>query len=68
MDAAVFEDRGGVDFGLVARNSVGHLIEAKAVFDPVMFSPLVAEAMAFKKALSWMDARGWREACVESDC
>ena len=68
VDAAVFEDRGGVGFGFVARNSDGELIEARAVVHPHLVAPVVAEAMAFKEALSWMDARGWHEAIIESDC
>ena len=59
VDAAVFEDHGGVGFGLVARNSAGELCEAKALFQPGLTSPIEAEAMAFKEVLSWMDRRGW---------
>ncbi|XP_074375015.1 uncharacterized protein LOC141716720 [Apium graveolens] len=58
VDAAVFDDHGGVGFGLVARNSAGELCEAKAVFQRRLYSPVEAEAMAFKEALSWMDRRG----------
>ncbi|XP_074347097.1 uncharacterized protein LOC141685920 [Apium graveolens] len=58
VDAAVFDDHGGVGFGLVARNSAGELCEAKAVFQRGLYSPVEAEAMAFKEALSWMDRRG----------
>lgn len=68
VDAAVFDDRGGVGFGLVARDSDGQLIEAKAIFQPSVVSPLLAETMAFKEPLSWMETRGWSEATVESDC
>ncbi|XP_074341994.1 uncharacterized protein LOC141679391 [Apium graveolens] len=68
VDAAVFDDRNGVGFGLVARNSDGELVEARALFHPSLVSPTVAEAMAFKEALSWMDRKGWHEAVIESDC
>lgn len=68
VDAAVFEDRGGVGFGLVARDSNGTLIEAIAKVHPALVSPVVAEAMAFKEALSWADAQGWHDAVMESDC
>lgn len=68
VDAAVFEDRGGVGFGFVARNSDGELVEARAMVHPHLVAPVVAEAMAFKEALSWMDNRGWHEAVIESDC
>lgn len=68
VDAAVFEDRGEVGFGFVARNSDGELIEARAVVHPHLVAPVVAEAMAFKEALSWMYTRGWHDAIIESDC
>ena len=55
-------------FGLVARNSAGELCEAKALFQPGLTSPIEAEAMAFKEALSWMDRRGWYDVVIESDC
>ena len=49
VDAAVFEDRGGVRFRLVARNSEGMLIKARPFFYPQLVSPVLAEAMASKK-------------------
>lgn len=61
VDAAVFEDRDGIGFGLVARDLNGELIEATTKFQQGMVSPIVAEAMAFKEALSWMDDRGWHD-------
>ncbi|XP_074358745.1 uncharacterized protein LOC141698038 [Apium graveolens] len=68
VDAAVFEDQNGIGFGLVARDSKGDLIEATTKFQPGLVAPIVAEAMAFKEALSWMDDRGWHDAAGESDC
>ncbi|XP_074347588.1 uncharacterized protein LOC141686452 [Apium graveolens] len=68
VDAAIFDDHGGVGFGLVARDSEGQLREAKAIFQRGLHSPVEAEAMAFKEALSWMDRRGWHDFIVESDC
>ncbi|XP_074343002.1 uncharacterized protein LOC141680775 [Apium graveolens] len=68
VDAAVFVNHGGVGFGLVARNSAGELCEAQALFKPGPYSPVEAEAMAFKEALSWTDRRGWHDAVIESDC
>ncbi|KAL8092159.1 hypothetical protein AgCh_034453, partial [Apium graveolens] len=35
---------------------------------PSLVAPIVAKAMAFKEALSWMDDRGWNDVAVESDC
>lgn len=48
-DAVVFEDQGGVGFGMVARNSEGELIEARALVHPNSVTPVVAEAMAFRR-------------------
>ncbi|XP_074351958.1 uncharacterized protein LOC141691114 [Apium graveolens] len=68
VDTAVFKDRNGIGFGLVARNCKGELIEGEAVFQAGVQSPIMAEAMAFKEALSWLDNRGWYDVTVESDC
>ncbi|KAL8115673.1 hypothetical protein AgCh_022245 [Apium graveolens] len=68
VDVAGFEDREGVGFGLVARDCKGDLIEAKLIFCPNILTYMMAEAMAFKEALSWMELREWHEATVESDC
>lgn len=51
-DAAVFEKRDGVGFGLVARGADGLLIEAKTRFHSGLVSPVVAEGMAINEALS----------------
>lgn len=67
-DAAVFEDRQGVGFGLIARDSEGMLIEAKANFQYQVCSPVLAEAMAVKEALSWIDKQHWNSVMLETDC
>ena len=38
------------------------------MFHPHLVSPVIAEAMAYKEALSWMEEKGWNEATLESDC
>ena len=57
-----------VGFRLVARNFEGMVIEARPVFYPHLVLSVLAEAMAFKEALSWMDSKGWHSATIESDC
>ena len=52
----------------MARDSNGDLIEATTKFQPCLVPPIVAKAMAFKEALSWMDDRGWHDTVLESDC
>lgn len=65
VDATIFEDRGGVGFG---RGADGLLIEAKAVFLFQMISPVLAEAMAVKEALSWCDNMQDERIIVETNC
>ncbi|KAL8098853.1 hypothetical protein AgCh_031539 [Apium graveolens] len=67
-DAAIFKEREEVGFGLVARDSDGMLIEAITVVHYELVSPVLAEAMAVKEALSWIDARQWSGVTLESDC
>ncbi|XP_074347538.1 uncharacterized protein LOC141686399 [Apium graveolens] len=68
VDAAVFEDRDAVGFGLIARDSDGMLIAAKSIVHPHLVSPVTAEAMAVKEALSWIDEMQWATVALESDC
>lgn len=67
VDAAVFEDRGGVGFRMIARDSDGLLVEAKALLYPHLVIPFLAEAMAIKEALSWIDRTQWPQVISESD-
>ncbi|KAL8104572.1 hypothetical protein AgCh_028691 [Apium graveolens] len=68
VDEAVFEDRDAVGFGLIARGSDGRLITAKSIVHPHLVSPVTAEAIAIKEALSWIDVMQWPHVTVESDC
>ncbi|WOG89983.1 hypothetical protein DCAR_0209224 [Daucus carota subsp. sativus] len=68
VDAAIFEDKEEVGFGLVARDSEGSLIQAKAVSHTELLDPVLAEAMAVKEALSWIDEMQWPATTLESDC
>ncbi|XP_074374107.1 uncharacterized protein LOC141714488 [Apium graveolens] len=68
VDAAVFEDKDAVGFGLIARDSEGALIQAKSIIRKNSVSPVLAEAMAIKEALSWIDEMHWQESTVVSDC
>ncbi|XP_074352247.1 uncharacterized protein LOC141691405 [Apium graveolens] len=68
VDATVFEDRGGVGFGLVDRDSDDLLIEARAIVDPHLINPMLAETMAIKKVLNWIDGTPWQRVMIKSNC
>ncbi|XP_074347377.1 uncharacterized protein LOC141686227 [Apium graveolens] len=68
VDAAVFEDKDAMGFGLITRDSDGALIQAKSIIHKNSVSPVLAEAMAIKEALSWIDEMHWQESTVVSDC
>ena len=55
VDATIFEDRSEVGFRMVARDSDGRLIETKVLTKSECISPVLAEAIAVKEALSWID-------------
>ncbi|XP_074351398.1 uncharacterized protein LOC141690503 [Apium graveolens] len=68
VDAAIFENRDEIGFGVVARDSTGALIQAKIVIKQGLISPVLAEAMAVKEGLSWIDTLKWSRSVLESDC
>ena len=53
---------------LLARDSEGALFEAKALVHHELVSPVLAEAMAVKKVLSWIDQMHWPMVTLESYC
>ncbi|XP_074373929.1 uncharacterized protein LOC141714300 [Apium graveolens] len=55
VDAAVFDDKEAVGFGLVARDSDNNLIQARTRIHNRHTIPVLAESMAIKEALSWID-------------
>ncbi|KAL8146388.1 hypothetical protein AgCh_004218 [Apium graveolens] len=68
VDAAIFADRGTYGFGLVARYHEGALVQAKSKLCQGMISPEVAEALAIKEVLSWIDNMNWSQVVVDADC
>lgn len=68
VDAAIFENRDETGFGVVARDSTGALIQTKTMIKQGLVSPVLAEAMAVKEALSWIDSMRWPKTVLESDC
>ncbi|KAL8157121.1 hypothetical protein AgCh_001998 [Apium graveolens] len=67
VDAAIFEDRSEAGFEMVARDSDGRLIEAKVLTESRCTSPVLAEAIAVKEALSWIDQNKWSSVTLESE-
>ncbi|XP_074323246.1 uncharacterized protein LOC141660181 [Apium graveolens] len=68
VDAAVFEDKEGSGFGLITRDSKGMLLQAKTGIFAGVVTPVLAEAMAVKEALSWIDRMKWMDVTLVSDC
>lgn len=59
VDATIFEELDAAGFGLIARDDTGMVIQAKSVVHMGKVSPVLAEAMAVKEALSWIDTMQW---------
>lgn len=68
VDAATFCEYNAYGLGMVARNDKGELIQAKSKCRFGIVSVHMAEALAIKEALSWIQDRGWSKVVVESDC
>lgn len=68
FDAVVFSERQEMGVGLIARDSTGNLLQAKAVIHAGHFAPVLAEAMEIKEALSWIAEMQFRSTVIESDC
>ena len=67
MDAATFKEFNASGIRMVARDDKGDLIQAKTICLYGMVSPVMAEFMAIKEALSWIEDTGWMNVIVESD-
>ncbi|XP_074346848.1 uncharacterized protein LOC141685655 [Apium graveolens] len=68
VDAALFPEQLLFGAGMVIRDCRGDLIQAKTVLSAGVMQPELAEVMAIKEALSWMEVNGWHEGILESDC
>uniref|UniRef100_A0A803P367 RNase H type-1 domain-containing protein n=1 Tax=Cannabis sativa TaxID=3483 RepID=A0A803P367_CANSA len=54
-------------FGCVARNPVGHLLEAISDSRIGMVLPEIAEIIGMMEALSWIKRKGWEDVIIETD-
>ncbi|XP_062093901.1 uncharacterized protein LOC133799929 [Humulus lupulus] len=68
MDAALFPDLGTYSFACLARDELGHPIEALSRCFNGHVAPELAEAMGFREALSWIKKYNWPRVILESDC
>lgn len=68
VDAAIFQEHVSYGAGMVARNFRGELLQARTVLSAGVVQPELAEVMAIKEALSWMEVSGWTEGTIETDC
>lgn len=68
VDAALFNEDNRYGYACVARDYTGRLVTAKTGSWRGKVAPELAEAVAFKEALSWIKAKGWQSIVVESDC
>ena len=66
-DAALFPEKGGFGFAFVARNHLGHFMEAVSRFRLGVLSPEVAEAFSVKEALSWVKGQSWERVVLETE-
>ncbi|KAL1806238.1 hypothetical protein ACET3Z_029306 [Daucus carota] len=68
VDAALFNDENKFGFGCIARDHTGRLIGARSVSRVGKLDAGLAEAIAFKEALSWTKSKQWNKVTVETDC
>uniref|UniRef100_A0A803Q5E7 procollagen-proline 4-dioxygenase n=1 Tax=Cannabis sativa TaxID=3483 RepID=A0A803Q5E7_CANSA len=67
IDAALFHHENFYGFGIVVRDDLGKLIEAKTCYKAGNYSAEVVEALGIKEALSWIKSNNWQKVEVETD-
>lgn len=67
-DAAIFRDKGGYGYAMIARDSKGELLETRTCLDKGQTYLEIAEAMPVKEALSWIKNKQWKQVIIETDC
>lgn len=68
VDAALFQEHLAFGAGMVGRDYKGELLQARTVLSAGVVQPELAEVMAIKKALSWMEKSGWLEGILKTAC
>ncbi|XP_074355842.1 uncharacterized protein LOC141695501 [Apium graveolens] len=67
VDAVLFTELSKYGIGLLARDDSGQVIQGRSEVYDGSVRPEIAEAIAVKEALSWIQVRGWKEVVVETD-
>ncbi|XP_019170547.1 PREDICTED: uncharacterized protein LOC109166112 [Ipomoea nil] len=68
MDAGYLHDSGVATVGAILLDADGRYVAAFSAPLPTCFSPLMAEALACKEALSWLKNRGETSVHLYTDC
>ncbi|XP_019173613.1 PREDICTED: uncharacterized protein LOC109169222 [Ipomoea nil] len=68
VDAGFQQGTGEATYGIVLISQEESFIAAKNGKSPFCFSPLMAEALAYKEALSWLLERNITSVCLLTDC
>lgn len=67
VDVALFNEHVSFGAGMVARDFRGDLIQARTVLSAGVVQPELAEVMAIKEVLSWMETNSWHEGIIETN-
>uniref|UniRef100_A0A803PQF1 RNase H type-1 domain-containing protein n=1 Tax=Cannabis sativa TaxID=3483 RepID=A0A803PQF1_CANSA len=67
VDATLFYHENSYGFRIVARDSMGKLIEAKTCYKAGSYSAEVVEALGIKEALSWIKSTNCHNVELETD-
>lgn len=68
VDAAIFTEYSKYGIGLLARDDKGEVLQGRSeVYDGAV-RPEIAEAIAVKEALSWVQGSHWPKVVEETDC
>ena len=68
VDAALFPSSHCFSFARLVRDSSGRVIEAFSRCLAGDISPVLAEALGVKEALSWIKRKAWSNVTIETDC
>ncbi|XP_060961958.1 uncharacterized protein LOC133032128 [Cannabis sativa] len=68
VDGAIFEAYNSFEFGFIARDSSGAIIEAVTSSKTSSASPEIVELIGIKDALSGIKTKGWSYVVLETDC